>query len=69
MGEIHELLVLALFLVWFAGATPETKLGKPIRNFSIDPASSIRTLRGPINQLNAVLSLLHPLDRHRIPLR
>ena len=23
MGEIHELLVLALFLVWFAGATPE----------------------------------------------
>ena len=23
MGEIHELFVLALFLVWFAGATPE----------------------------------------------
>ena len=23
MGEIHELLVLALSLVWFAGATPE----------------------------------------------
>ena len=22
-GEIHELFVLALFLVWFAGATPE----------------------------------------------
>ena len=25
MGEIHELFVLALFLVWFAGATPERK--------------------------------------------
>ena len=23
MGEIHELFVLALYLVWFAGATPE----------------------------------------------
>ena len=23
MGEIYELFVLALFLVWFAGATPE----------------------------------------------
>ena len=23
MGEIHELFVLALFLVWFAGATPD----------------------------------------------
>ena len=23
MGEIHELFVLPLFLVWFAGATPE----------------------------------------------
>ena len=25
MGEIHELFVLALSLVWFAGATPERK--------------------------------------------
>ena len=24
MGEIHELFVLDLFLVWFAGATPES---------------------------------------------
>ena len=24
MGEIHELFVLAFFLVWFAGATPES---------------------------------------------
>ena len=24
MGEIHELFVLALSLVWFAGATPES---------------------------------------------
>ena len=23
MGEVHELFVFALFLVWFAGATPE----------------------------------------------
>ena len=27
MGEIHELFVLALSLVWFAGVTPEKKLG------------------------------------------
>ena len=26
MGEIHELFVLALPLVWFAGATPELML-------------------------------------------
>ena len=26
MGEIHELFVLGLFSVWFAGATPEIKL-------------------------------------------
>ena len=25
MGEIHELFVLALSLVWFAGATPDVK--------------------------------------------
>ena len=25
MGEIHELFVLALSLVWFAGATPEPR--------------------------------------------
>ena len=25
MGEIHELLVLALSLVWFAGATPDSR--------------------------------------------
>ena len=30
MGEIHELLVLALSLVWFAGATPD-------RNWSASP--------------------------------
>ena len=28
MGEIHELFVLALSLVWFAGATPEKKQHK-----------------------------------------
>ena len=26
MGEIHELFVLALSLVWFAGATPDKKI-------------------------------------------
>ena len=26
MGEIHELFVLALSLVWFAGATPELRI-------------------------------------------
>ena len=36
MGEIHELFVLALALVWFAGATPEMKslLQKSEGNFS-----------------------------------
>ena len=28
MGEIHDLCVLALFLVWFAGATPESQKGQ-----------------------------------------
>ena len=28
MGEIHELFVLALSLVWFAGATPELRWAK-----------------------------------------
>ena len=28
MGEIHELFVLALVLVWFAGATPEIQRSK-----------------------------------------
>ena len=28
MGEIHELFVLALSLVWFAGATPEDLFGE-----------------------------------------
>ena len=28
MGEIHELLVLALSLVWFAGATPDSALSE-----------------------------------------
>ena len=30
-GEIHELFVLALFLVWFAGATPECMLCHAVR--------------------------------------
>ena len=29
MGEIHELFVVALSLVWFAGATPEKTPAKP----------------------------------------
>ena len=29
MGEIHELFLLALSLVWFAGATPENTLNLP----------------------------------------
>ena len=33
MGEIHELFVLALSLVWFAGATP--KIGSKKQHHSI----------------------------------
>ena len=29
MGEIHELFVLALSLVWFAGATPDSRTQAP----------------------------------------
>ena len=34
MGEIHEFFVLALSLVWFAGATPDCNLlGEGVRNW------------------------------------
>ena len=32
MGEIHELFVLALSLVWFAGATPEENFASRFRS-------------------------------------
>ena len=37
MGEIHELFVLALSLVWFAGATPESwrRVGKGLAGFLV----------------------------------
>ena len=34
MGEIHELFVLALSLVWFAGATPDIS-GRRIGNIAV----------------------------------
>ena len=34
MGEIHELFVLALSLVWFAGATPEERVRRFRRKFA-----------------------------------
>ena len=36
MGEIHELFVLALSLVWFAGATPESFQEKTTENIKRD---------------------------------
>ena len=42
MGEIHELFVLALSLVWFAGATPEGILH--LRNPKLGPNSTKRIL-------------------------
>ena len=43
MGKIHELFVLALSLVWFAGATPEThKLSSLIRTSNEFGYKSIR---------------------------
>ena len=48
MGEIHELFVLALSLVWFAGATPEIMLFSYVRIWA--PMVKLRrgglTLRG-----------------------
>ena len=35
MGEIHELFVLALSLVWFAGATPDKRGPVPVAGPSI----------------------------------
>ena len=32
MGEIHELFVLVLSSVWFAGATPETEIPNGVRD-------------------------------------
>ena len=35
MGEIHELFVFALFLVWFAGATPDPTDPKPLKMLNL----------------------------------
>ena len=37
----------------------------PLRPMSRVQKNSIRLLSGPLNRLNAILSLLHPLDRYR----
>ena len=42
MGEIHELFVLALSLVWFAGATPDFCFSCPGTNFPKAPVTKIR---------------------------
>ena len=34
MGEIHELFVLALSLVWFAGATPVLRRGSTLKTLT-----------------------------------
>ena len=43
MGEIHELFVLALSLVWFAGATPEGQKG-----FEAPSGTKLSRLHAPI---------------------
>ena len=45
MGEIHELFVLALSLVWLAGATPENQLSDPTE---IAPLSRDRGSNTPV---------------------
>ena len=48
MGEIHELFVLALSLVWFAGATPDLRrFTADLRRFTAAPGNS--ALGGPKN--------------------
>ena len=42
MGEIHALFVLALFLVWFAGVTPDSPHG-PKAEHPVASADSSRT--------------------------
>ena len=58
MGEIHELLVLALSLVWFAGATPERGLNFP----EIFGALCVRQFKARKNvfRANFVLQTCHP---------
>ena len=45
MGEIHELFVLALSLVWFAGATPENT--KTWARFSVRAKMGLTWIRAP----------------------
>ena len=44
MGEIHELLVLALSLVWFAGATPDKRIFISIMAFQPQTSKSLSSL-------------------------
>ena len=46
MGEIHELFVLALSLVWFAGATPDSRLKI---SFRIESLIFLDIFRGSVN--------------------
>ena len=49
MGEIHELFVLALSLVWFAGATPDIK-----KALSIQHTTSKTSEQYPIPNLSSI---------------
>ena len=60
MGEIHELFVLALSLVWFAGATPYKGQQSPLPNIStlailISPENPPKTPKwGPQNEFPGI---------------
>ena len=52
MGEIHDLFVLALSLVWFAGATPDMKWVRILRMESLES-----TCRSPSRQTDPYLNM------------
>ena len=67
MGEIHELFVLALSLVWFAGATPESrsKFSISIEIFNLARKFQSRRLDFPTNNRAAVGCALEKFTRAR----
>ena len=56
MGKIHELLVLSLSLVWFAGATPEIRKTRKIHFAGKKEARKLETSFRDTGQV----SLAHP---------
>ena len=66
MGEIHELFVVALFLVWFAGATPENSRG--VKEFQVSFSSETQVNFEDALSEGALWLTQNPLCRKRGPI-